>query len=170
MTPLSSIKPFRVICLAFFSILVAGCSSPDPTTCPDCKDSQSISAKARFKILDKTSNRDLFFGKQAKYRINQLKISHIVNGHPDTAQSLIHIDSATRVFTTNVLYENDLDTMIMHVANLKPDTLYLATRLSNNCCSHIYVSSVTLLGKVIYSDLDVTTKINVVPKIITILK
>ncbi|BAU56016.1 hypothetical protein [Mucilaginibacter gotjawali] len=170
MTPLSSIKPLRVICLAFFSILAAGCSSQDATTCPDCKGNQSISATARFKILDKTSKQDLFFGKLAKYHLNQLKISHIVNGHPDTAQSIINIDSAKRVFSTSVLYENDLDTMVLQVANLKPDTLYLTTRLSNNCCSHVYVSSVTLLGKVIYSDLDVTTKINVIPKIISVLK
>jgi len=167
MTPLSSFKPYHIICLALFLITTFGCSS---TSCPDCKDDQSINLNANLQILDKTSRQDLFFGKQAKYNLNQLKLTHLVNGRHDSVSAVVKIDSAKRIFNINVFYQKDVDTVVMQIANAAPDTLFLSTGLSDQCCANVFISAVTLGKNLIYSGLDVAAASKAKQKVITVLK
>jgi hypothetical protein len=37
-----------------------------------------------FRVVDKATGKDLFFGSTAQYATSQLKVHHILNGHIDT--------------------------------------------------------------------------------------
>jgi hypothetical protein len=168
MTPLSSFKAYHVICLAFFSLFAAGCSSSDNVKCPDCQDSQTLNSNVNLKITDKISDHDLFFGKYARYNLKQIKINHVVNGLLDTATVPLKIDSAKAFFNINVLYQHDADTLIMKIADLKPDTLFLSTGITTECCPHVYVSSATFNRALIYNTFDGTKTKLVKSNVITI--
>jgi len=169
MKPLSSINGILILYLLFLSVTILGCSSETPK-CPTCADKDPLNPTVNFRIIDKLTNRDLFFGKDAKFSLSNLKIHHLVNGLPDSA--IVKVDTAKKVFKLKILYKNDADTLSLQIGGGKPDLLYIENSVAAQCCIHIYASSASLNSNVIYTDTNktYTAKDTGILKVITIAK
>jgi hypothetical protein len=169
MSPLNSIKSRNLFYFAFSLAFAFGCSSQNTANCVNCADKTPLNPTVNFKISDKLTNENLFFGPHSRFLYSQLKVHHIVNGKLDSATLVV--DSARQLFNVNIRYQGDLDTVLMQVGNLKPDYLYLTNGVANQCCLHIFVTAASFNDSVIYNDtaktfkakdLDVVKFINIV--------
>jgi len=156
MRPLSSIKGNYIAYLAFLLLFTASCHTTDNSACLKCADKEPLNPNINISIADKITGYDLFFGKQARFSPNQLKLRHIVNGKPDSC--ILKIDSAKQLFNVNVKYKQDIDTLAIQIGNLKPDSLFISNDVADQCCLHIYVTSASYNGAIVYKDSDNTYK------------
>lgn len=102
-----------------------------------------------FRVVDKVTGKDLFFGSAAQYTPGQLKVHHILNGLPDTA--FLHIDTLNQVFNIRINAVHEVDTVTMNIADKPQDILLFKRITSGGCCSTTYLSSVTYNGMVVYT-------------------
>lgn len=102
-----------------------------------------------FRVVDKTTSQDLFFGSSAIYSTTQLKVHHILNGHIDTAY--LHIDSLNKDFNVRINAVHQVDTVTMNIADKPQDILLFKRTTTGGCCSTTYLSSVTYNGTVVYT-------------------
>ncbi|MES2113260.1 MAG: hypothetical protein V4577_31200 [Bacteroidota bacterium] len=146
-------KPLRpVLTFFFFSAivcLVASCSSSThDNKCFPCPLAVTAPPNLTFRVVDKTTGADLFFGAAAKYDTSRLKVHHIVNGQPDTA--FLHIDAANQKFNVRITANHEVDTVTMNIADKPQDILLFKRKTSSGCCSSTYLSSVTFNGVIVY--------------------
>jgi len=102
-----------------------------------------------FRVVDKATGKDLFFGSAAQYATNQLKVHHILNGHIDTAY--LHIDSLNKDFNVHINTVHQVDTVTMNIADKPQDILLFKSTNTGGCCSITYLNSVTYNGIVVYT-------------------
>jgi hypothetical protein len=115
-----------------------------------------------FRVVDKTTGQDLFFGSTAKYTTSQLRVHHIINGHSDTA--FLHIDTPNHYFNVGIIPANQVDTVTMDIADKPQDVLLFKTTTTGGCCSATYLSSVTYNGIVVYTPKQGPTIVAVLAK------
>ena len=150
MKPLSSIKGNYIIYLAFLLLFTMSCHSTDSSACLKCADKEPLNPNINLSITDKLTGNDLFFGKQARFSLNQLKLHHIVNGKSDSC--ILKVDSSKQLFNINLRYKEDIDTVAIQIGNLKPDSLFISNDVADQCCLHIYVTSASYNGAIVYKD------------------
>jgi len=147
-------KPFLRPLLAFVFILSVFCfmascsSSTHDNKCLPCPMALPAPPALTFSVVDKTSGADLFFGATAKYDTSQLKVHHIVNGHPDTA--FLRIDAVNQKFNVRITANHEVDTVTMNIADTPQDILLFKRKTTGGCCSSTYLSSITFDGVVVY--------------------
>lgn len=140
---------YVLACLVIAFIFTAGCSSHSTNKCSPCPLSLQMAPNITFRVVDKTTSKDLFFGNAALYKTSQLKVHHILNGHPDTA--FLRIDSLNQVFNVWINAVHQVDTVTMNIADKPQDILLFKRITSGGCCSTTYLSSVTYNGMVVYT-------------------
>ena len=146
-------KPFYhiVICLALLSILAASCNTNKSTAkCGPCPLYPVVAPNITFRVVDKTTNHDLFFGSSATYKISDLKMQHIINGKPDSIA--LNADSVDQYFRIFVIPNHMVDTVTMQIANKPQDVLLFTTAMTGGCCSRLFLSSVSFNGSVVYTN------------------
>jgi hypothetical protein len=146
-------KPFyhSIICLALLSLVTAGCNTNKSTTkCGPCPLYPVAAPNIAFRVVDKTTNLDLFFGSSANYKISDLKMYHVINGKPDSI--ILNVDSVDRYFRIFVIPEHMVDTVTMQIANKPQDVLLFTNAVTGGCCSRQYLSSVSFNGTVVYTN------------------
>lgn len=141
--PLILVFFFAIICL----ITSCGSSTHDKK-CSPCPLALQAPPNLTFTVVDKTTRKDLFFGAAAKYDVSQLKVHHIINGHPDTA--FLHIDTVNQKFNVRITANSQVDTVTMNIADKPQDVLLFKRTTTSGCCSATYLSSVTFNGTVVY--------------------
>ena len=147
MTPLKSIKPFALCILFFIVIFFNGCSN-NTGKCKNCSNGSLVSSILNLHVIDKATGQDLFFGSDPKFNYNQLKIYQTVNNKTDTTN--VKVDNEKNLLYTTLNYQSDIDTLALQVGTLKPDVLYLTTRVTNPCCPVIKVVTAKLNGETIF--------------------
>lgn len=148
MTPLNSIKHYWFGYLLIILISAAGCSSGNGS-CPGCNDKVFL-PNVNLKFAGPAIKDDAFFGANPTFKLADLKIKHIQNGHLDSMASVVKVDSVRHIFNIDLKYENDVDTVSIQVGTLKPQVLYLSTGILNSCCTRVYVTAATFNGSLIY--------------------
>jgi hypothetical protein len=136
-------------CLMLVLMFTAGCGSNSTNKCFPCPMALQAPPNLTFRVVDKTTSQDLFFGSTAKYTTSQLKVHHIINGHPDTA--FLHIDTLNHNFNVRIMAVNQVDTVTMNIADKPQDILLFKRTTTGGCCSTTYLSSVTYNGTVVYT-------------------
>jgi len=96
------------------------------------------------------TNAELFFGKNARFNISQLKIRHVEHTVVDSTQATMSVDTVNHTINLPLLYQNDADTLSIQVGGLKPEFLYIATGVVNPCCSKVVVTEATLDGTILF--------------------
>src|ERR1700712_3311751 len=101
-----ALAPLCIIAIMFF---YSSCSSKSDKKCLPCPLALQQSPNLTFKVFDKATGNDLFFGVAPKYDVSQLKVHHIVNGHPDTAY--LRIDTSNQKFNVRITPNHEIDTV-----------------------------------------------------------
>ncbi len=135
------------ICLILVTLFETGCNPKSITKCGPCPALAQVLPNINFRVVDKTTNQDLFFG--GPYKVNQLKMHHIVNGKPDTV--FLRVDTLNRLFNIFVIPNHRVDTVTMQVADKPQDILLFNTSTTGGCCPFLILSSVTFNGTVVYT-------------------
>ena len=145
---------YTIICLALSSVLIAGCQyGHNPGgKCGPCPLYAEMLPNINFRVVDKTSNQDLFFGPGAPYKTSQLVMWHIVNGKPDSVN--LRVDTADHFFNVFLPPNHHIDTVTMKVANKPTDTLLFHTGNTGGCCSRLVLLSVSFNGNTVYTTMD----------------
>jgi len=132
-------------------LLITGCKpqSMDSTKCGACPLYLQLEPTLNFRVVDKTTNHDLFFGAGAPYKISQLVMRHIVNGVRDTA--FLRVDTVNRIFTVFVAPAHNVDTVTMQIANLTQDNLLFETATIGKCCPRLVLNSVLYNAAVVFT-------------------
>jgi len=145
---------YSIIILALLSVLITSCRyGPNPgQKCGPCPLYAEMLPNISFRLVDKTSNQDLFFGPGAPYKFSQLVMWHIVNGKPDSAN--LRIDTINHFFNVFVPPSHMVDTVTMKVANKPTDTLLFHTGSTGGCCPRLLLLSVSFDGNTVYTTMD----------------
>ena len=140
--------------LALLAVLIAGCNyGPNSTNkCGPCPMYAQIEPNINFRVVDKTTNQDLFFGAGAPYKISQLVMHHILNGIADSV--FLRVDSVNHSFNIFVPPAHRTDTLTMNIANKPQDILLFNTSMIGDCCPRLVLSSVSFDGNVVYVTMD----------------
>lgn len=136
------------VCIIIVMLLNSSCSSTSNKKCLPCPLALQAPPNLTFKAVDKTTGNDLFFGAAAKYSTNQLKVHHIVNGHPDTAY--LRIDTPGQKFNVRIFAIHEIDTVTMNIADKPQDILLFKRKTTGGCCATTYLSTVTFNGTIVY--------------------
>jgi hypothetical protein len=105
-----------------------------------------------FRVIDKTTNQDLFFGAGAPYKISRLVMHHIINGIADSV--ILRVDSVNHSFNVFVPPAHRTDTVTMNIANKPQDILLFNTAMIGDCCPRLVLSSVSFDGNIVYVTMD----------------
>jgi hypothetical protein len=139
-----------IIYLALLSILAASCNTNKSTAkCGPCPLYPIVAPNIAFRVVDKTSGHDLFFGSTAIYKISDLKMYHVINGKPDSIA--LNADSVGKYFRIFVVPEHMVDTVTMQIANKPQDILLFTNAVTGGCCSRQYLRSVSFNGSIVYT-------------------
>ena len=150
MLNLIAVKPLYPAFISLFCLLVVGCSSPQSASkCGPCPLYAQIEPNISFRVVDRTTGQDLFFGTAAPYKPGQLKMYHLINGKPDTA--FLQVDNVNNYFRIFVAPVHRVDTVTMQIANLSRDILLFETTLTGDCCPRLNLASVSYNGTVVYT-------------------
>jgi hypothetical protein len=107
-----------------------------------------------FRVFDKTTGKNLFFGPGASYKPSQLVMMQLVNGKPDSAR--LFVDTANESFQVYVQPTHTVDTVTMNKANKPQDVLLFKTGTTGGCYPQLDLVSVTYDGTVVYTTPDGT--------------
>ena len=108
-----------------------------------------------FRVVDKTTGNDLFFGSTAIYKTNQLKVAQIINGNADS--TVLFVDSLQKLFIIRLPHAQPVNTVTMRVANLPQDNLvFNVSTTGGSLCS----VGEPLLDEVLYNGVSVYTAAN----------
>lgn len=135
--------------LALLLALASGCASNSTSKCDPCPLIATVLPNINFRIVDKTTGEDLFFAAAPKYKINQLKLRHIINGKADSV--FLRVDSAAKKFNVFVGPSGPVDTVTMQLADKPQDILLFKTGKTPGCCSVVVLNSVSYNGTVVYT-------------------
>jgi len=102
-----------------------------------------------FRVVDKTTGQNLFFGSAPAYKISQLKMRLLVNGTADSA--ILRVDSANQSFNIAVIPNHATDTVTMQVAGLPQDMLLFNIATVGQCCPRQILNSVLYNGATVYT-------------------
>ena len=140
---------YILVVLLLFSIVETGCGGPNSVTkCSGiCPAIATVIPNVNFKLVDKTTGQDLFWG--GPYKASQLKMKHIINGVADSA--ILRADTTTRLFTVLIVPVHAVDTVTMQVANKPIDILLFKTGTTGGCCPVMVLNSVTYNGALVYT-------------------
>ena len=105
-----------------------------------------------FRVFDKATGKNLFFGPGAPYKPSQLVMMQLVNGKPDSAR--LFADTANQSFRVYVVPNHTVDTVTMNIANKPQDALLFKTGTTEGCCPQLELVSVTYDGTVVYTTPD----------------
>jgi len=105
-----------------------------------------------FRVVDRTTSQDLFFGSGAPYKVSQLVMRQIINGKPDSAD--LRVDTVKHSFNVAVPPSGHVDMVTMQIANKTPDTLLFNTGNTGGCCPRLVFFSVSFDGAIIYTPAD----------------
>jgi hypothetical protein len=130
-------------------IFIASCNSHSTSKCAPCPLALRMPPNITFRVVDKATGKDLFFGSAAQYATSQLKVHHILNGHIDTAY--LHIDNLNKDFNVRINTVHQVDTVTVNIADKPQDILLFKSTTTGGCCSTTYLSSVTFNGTVVYT-------------------
>jgi len=128
--------------------ILAGCNPHSMTKCGPCPALAQVIPNMTFRVVDKTTSQDLFFGAQAKYKPAQLKMFHIINGKPDTA--VLRTDTVNHYFNISLIPSHPVDTVTMQIAALPQDELLFKMGITPGCCPFVILSSVSFNGEIVY--------------------
>lgn len=146
-------RRYMITGLVLLITLITGCGSKNTATkCGPCPLFALALPNINFKVVDKTTGQDLFFGASAPYKYKQLVMHHIINGKADTAY--LHIDTLNRYFNIFVDPGHLVDTVTLNVADKPQDKLLFFTAFTGGCCSYMYLNSVTYNGQVVFNKGD----------------
>jgi hypothetical protein len=162
---MNRILTLALIFVFFFTIVffISSCgSSTKDKKCLPCPVALQAPPNLTFRVVDRTTGNDLFFGASAKYDTSQLKVHHIMNGHPDTAY--LHIDAVNQKFNVRIMANHEIDTVTMNIADKPQDILLFKRVIGTGCCSTSYVSSITFNGTVVYRQGDAPQVVAVLEK------
>ena len=138
-----------IICIVAMLIITAGCTSSSMKKCLPAPVALQAPPNLTFRVIDKASGQDLFFGAAAKYEPSQLKVKHLLNGNLDTA--FLHIDATNKLFNVAITSNTSLtDTVLMNIADQPRDTILFRKSVTTGCYQTNYVSSITFDGKVVF--------------------
>ncbi len=136
-----------------FSTLAIGsfssCYKANKIICPPCALYPTIIPHIQFRVVDKTTGEDLFFGDAAKYKISQIQTFHYTNGYFDTLR--LRVDSINHTFFMGISQIHTPDTVTMQIANLSKDTFVFNTEAVGICCPKLVLNNVTLNNNIIYT-------------------
>jgi hypothetical protein len=149
------LKAIQILLVLIVSALfITGCNTktkiclPFPMIAP-------MNPNISFRIVDKTTGHDLFFGGGAPYKLSQLKFSHILNGQPDTV--FLMTDTLDRFFNIRIPPSQGpvlhyVDTVTMQIANKPQDVFLFNTKdIVGPCSITRELASVSFDGKVVYT-------------------
>ncbi|HEY8930005.1 MAG TPA: hypothetical protein VIM55_12480 [Mucilaginibacter sp.] len=139
-----------IICIVVM-IISAGCSSNSKDIkCLPLPVALQAPPNLTFRVVDKATNLDLFFGAAAKYDTSQLKVHRWLNGHLDTA--FLHIDKVGQRFNVAITSNRNVtDTVFMNIADQPRDTILFKKTATVGCYPTTYVSAITFDGKLVFS-------------------
>jgi hypothetical protein len=149
------LKQLKTICaVAALSLFAISCHKASPV-CLQAPTTAPLSPNVNFRVVDKTTGTDLFFGAGAIYTPSQLKFSHILNGQPDTVYLMTN--TADRFFNIRILPAHGAvvhyaDTVTMQIANKPQDVFLFNTKdIISPCYTTRVLVSVEFNGKVIFT-------------------
>jgi len=139
-----------VICTAVI-IIAAGCSSNNKDVkCLPMPMALQSPPNLTFRVVDKNTQQDLFFGTTARYNTSQLKVHHLLNGVLDTA--FLRIDTAGHRLNVSITSNRNVtDTVLMNIADQPRDTILFKKTATVGCYPTTYVSAITFDGKLVFS-------------------
>jgi len=136
-----------LLAVGFFAM--AGChKKSNSIPCGACFLALQI-PNLNFRVVDKTTGQNLFFGSAPAYKISQLKMRQLINGVADSA--ILRVDSANQSFNVGIRPIHPTDTVTMQIAGLPQDILLFNTASVGECCPTLEVTSVTYNGATVYT-------------------
>ncbi|MBB3056114.1 hypothetical protein [Mucilaginibacter gotjawali] len=132
-------------------ILAAGCTSTGHSRnkCGPCPLIAVQLPHMLFKVVDKTTGDNLFYGAGAPYKYSQLVMHHLVNGKPDSV--VLRPDSTFNSFYMYINTVHNVDTVTMQIANLPQDIILFNTSNTGGCCSFLMLNSISYNGNVVFT-------------------
>jgi hypothetical protein len=151
MRPLTYKKHRWLILVALSFFIVVSCNKKSNITipCGACPLDLVALPNINFRVVDKVTSQDLFFGSAAPYKINQLVIHQVVNGVQDTV--FLRVDTVNHIFNIAVAPNHPVDTVTMQVANKPQDILLFETATVDKCCPRLVLNSVLFNGATVYT-------------------
>lgn len=135
--------------LLLSGLIISGCNPHSTAKCGPCPLMAYMLPYMNFRVVDKTTSQDLFFGAQARYKPSQLKMFHIVNGKADSAA--VRRDTVNHFFNVFITPAHGVDTVTMQVPGLTQDILLFKTENTAGCCPRLILSSVIFNGQTVYT-------------------
>jgi hypothetical protein len=142
-------RKLEVLILLAACMLITGCAANSRNKCNICPAAPPIIPYLSFRVVDKTSGNDLFFGAAAVYKTSQLKLNHLVNGVADSVH--VFVNSTDHDFQINVSPIHNVDTVTMNIASLPQDVFLFKTSTSTGCCPTLIFNAVLFDGNVVYT-------------------
>jgi hypothetical protein len=142
------------IVLGLVALFATGCTSTTNSRnkCGPCPEIAEELPNLNFRVVDKTTGNDLFFGAGAPYKISQLVMHHLVNGKPDSV--LTRVDTAGHSFYVFVSPNQNIDTVTMNIAGLPQDMILFNTTITGGCCPNLVLNSISYDGAVVFTNKD----------------
>ncbi|GAC1310998.1 MAG: hypothetical protein NVSMB24_29440 [Mucilaginibacter sp.] len=134
--------------LLLSGLIISGCNPHSTAKCGPCPLMAYMLPYMNFRVVDKTTSQDLFFGTQARFKPSQLKMFHIVNGKADSAA--VRRDTVNHFFNVFITPAHSVDTVTMQVPGLTQDILLFKTENTAGCCSRLVLDAVTFNGQTVY--------------------
>jgi hypothetical protein len=135
--------------LLLAGLIISGCNPHSTAKCGPCPLMAYMLPNLNFRVVDKTTSQDLFFGAQARYKPSQLKMFHIVNGKADSAT--VRRDTVNHFFNVFITPAHSVDTVTMQVPGLTLDVLLFKTENTAGCCPLLVLKAVTFNGQTVYT-------------------
>ncbi|HZY38171.1 MAG TPA: hypothetical protein VFE53_16055 [Mucilaginibacter sp.] len=130
-------------------LLMTACGHYTTNKCELCPEAPELQPYLNFRVVDKTTGHDLFFGANANYKTSQLTLNHLVNGQAQPIQPII--DTAAQYFHFFVATVHNTDTITMNIATLPQDTFLFKTHSTGGCCMSTVFDAVLFDGNVVYT-------------------
>jgi hypothetical protein len=140
---------FHILSFLVLYLALAGCDPVGSKKCYPCPEAPTLEPYLAFKVVNKTTGNNIFFGSSAIYKQSQVKVYHLVNGQQDS----IHLlpDTAAGSFRMNVPTIHSTDTVTMNIAALPQDTFLFKTTTIGGCCSTLVFNGVVYNGATIFN-------------------
>jgi hypothetical protein len=142
------------IVLGMLTLFAPGCttSTKSRNKCGPCPEIAEQLPNLNFRVVDKTTGNDLFFGAGAPYKISQLVMHHLVNGKPDSV--FMRVDTASHSFYIFDAPNHPIDTVTMNIASLPQDIITFNTTVTGGCCPFLVLNSISYDGTVVFTNKD----------------
>lgn len=156
MEPIYS-KQRAAFILLLFVLTTLACNKKTETKviCGPCPEYlTAVIPNLTFKIVDKVTGNNLFFGSQAKYKPGDLHFVHLVNGQEVSV--FLRTDTVANDFNIATPVYNTADTITMQIGNLPKDEILFEMAVVGKCCPMIELAKVLFNGDVVYTSANAT--------------